>query len=342
MKYENQFLDELSIIIVTWNGDALLANCLQSLVNSCGNVPEVIVVDNAGLSSTRLIVERYEHVKYLPLERNVGFSGGNNVGLTNCTRRYVLLLNNDTVVHEQPFTKLIRHLKGHPEIAVVQGRMNMPLAGNVLDACGIMMSKCGVLMDRYSHKRESTVVPESYVYAAKGACLLFDRTVLDDLKILFYDHFFNNHEETDFCHRVWLSGRRVAYVETPAIDHLCNQSVCRIQRVECEAQSLSNHLFSYLTLFGMRGLLTIFPVFCVLQILIALRFLFVGKTLYAHVVVSAVHRLWQRRGIIRKVRHEVQSSRRISDSQLFKMIVPPRSLQYGWLWLRGRQDEFWN
>lgn len=341
MTTERAFLDELSIIVVTWNGDELLANCLQSLAECCGTVPEIVVVDNAGLGSTRAITERYVNVRYIPVANNVGFSGGNNIGLSGCTRKYVLLLNNDTIVHQQPFSTMIAYLKDHPDVAVVQGRMNLPLMGNVLDACGIMMSRCGILMERYAHMSSTLSVQGRYVLAAKGACLLFDRTVLDDVRVLFHNHFFNNYEDADFCHRVWLGGHKVVYLDTPAIDHLCNQSVRKIRRIDFEAQTLSNQLFSYLTLFGKRGLIMVLPLFVMFHLAIALRFLLVGQSQNCRIVLRAICRLWGRRHCLSYTRHMVQSNRKISDSELFEKVMPKHSLRYGWLWVRGRHEEFW-
>ena len=81
-------LDDLSIVIVTWNGDPLLSRCLDSLSRVCGNRPQVIVVDNAGLETTRALSARYENVQYVRAEGNLGFAGGNNLGLRFCTRKY--------------------------------------------------------------------------------------------------------------------------------------------------------------------------------------------------------------------------------------------------------------
>lgn len=63
---------------------------------------------------------------YVPTVRNLGFAGGNNVGLKACTRDFVLLLNNDTVVHEDSFSPLIDFLERHPKVGIVQGTMNVP------------------------------------------------------------------------------------------------------------------------------------------------------------------------------------------------------------------------
>lgn len=71
-------LDRISIVIVTWNGDNLLKDCLDSLIKIYGTLPETIVVDNADLVSTAALVGSYVNAKYVPLPENLGFAGGNN------------------------------------------------------------------------------------------------------------------------------------------------------------------------------------------------------------------------------------------------------------------------
>ena len=119
-------IERLSILIVTWKGDDLLRVCLSSLARVYGSRPEVVVVDNADQTSTRALVSAYAHARYVTTVRNLGFAGGNNVGLKACTRDFVLLLNNDTVVHEDSFSPLIDFLERHPKVGIVQGTMNVP------------------------------------------------------------------------------------------------------------------------------------------------------------------------------------------------------------------------
>ena len=97
-------LDRLSIIIVTYNSGEILRQCLNSLRHSCGVLPEIIVVDNANNSATKLLVAEYVNTKYIASEENLGFAGGNNLGLPYCTRDYILLLNDDTIIEEGPFS----------------------------------------------------------------------------------------------------------------------------------------------------------------------------------------------------------------------------------------------
>ena len=58
-------LSRVSILIVTWNGDDLLRDCLDSLDAVYADVPEIVVVDNAAMESTRNLVARHPHTKYI-------------------------------------------------------------------------------------------------------------------------------------------------------------------------------------------------------------------------------------------------------------------------------------
>src|SRR5690606_21886479 len=92
-------MPDLSIIIVSWNVADLLANCLDSILSSPISVEEtqIIVVDsNSSDQTVPMLRERYPQVKLLAQNENVGFTGGNNIGLAEAKGRYLLLLNPDT------------------------------------------------------------------------------------------------------------------------------------------------------------------------------------------------------------------------------------------------------
>ena len=184
-------LDRLSILIVTWNGDKVLSNCLNSLKSVYDEIPEIIVVDNANLNSTKQIVMGYPNCKYVSAESNLGFAGGNNLGLTYCSRDFVLLLNNDTIFHTDSLSPLLNYLKANIQIAVVQGTMKLVRIGNKLDTCGTMLTQWGKLFLRhYMEPIESTKLAPCPVFSAKGAFLLFRKSILADLgNVLFYDFF---------------------------------------------------------------------------------------------------------------------------------------------------------
>ena len=68
-------LNNLSVLIVTWNGDDLLNNCLSSIFRVYGDALEIIVVDNANLESTKQLVSSFKNTKYIASASNLGFAG---------------------------------------------------------------------------------------------------------------------------------------------------------------------------------------------------------------------------------------------------------------------------
>src|SRR3989304_3219233 len=94
----------LAVVIVSWNVRDLLARCLDSLfaeLNSSSMDARVLVVDNASSDgSVALVRSRYSRVEVIASEKNLGFAGGNNIGLnhvqvTEQGVEFVLLLNPD-------------------------------------------------------------------------------------------------------------------------------------------------------------------------------------------------------------------------------------------------------
>ena len=266
-------IDELSIIIVTWKGDGLLKDCLESLSRVYSARPEIVVVDNANQDSTKEIVEGYENAKYVAAQSNLGFAGGNNLGLRHCTRPFILLLNNDTVVHDDSFSPLLEFLKKSPRVGIVQGTLNIPSLNNGL--CGMVMMPWGI--QKHLHRGEPTtttsLVPRR-VTAAKGAMLLFRREVVEQTGFLFYDHFKSYFEETDFCRRASNCGWETWFVPTPPVDHVCGATSGRFSTDEIWAQYFRNIIYSFSRNWGLYGKVMLLPAFCCAALIRSPRNLF--------------------------------------------------------------------
>lgn len=338
----NGRLAELSILIVTWNGDELLRNCLESLAAVCGLEPEIVVVDNAASAETERLVAGFANCRYVQTEKNLGFAGGNNLGVAQCTRPYVVLLNNDTIVHEDSFTPLMQYLDGHPHVGVVQGTLNLSRCGNKLDSCGSLLSPLGGIVQlRFGEPLAEARLEPQTVFTVKGALMMFRRSLLEALPCgLFHGGFFNNYEDIDVCHRVWLTGKEVRFVPTPPVDHLYNATICRLPRGVVRARELANAMFSLHSLLGAYGRWTLLPKFYAYRFLMFLRCVCTFKGKAATVYVDAVRMTWRRRAEIAAVRREVQAKRVISDRELFKRVMFRPPFSYWWnsakIWLSGR------
>lgn len=108
------------IVIVNWNTQHLLAQCLRSIEESVSRLEgwnvETLVVDNASTDgSVMMIRKQFPWVHLIENQQNVGFARANNQAIRQSRGRYVLLLNSDTEVRPGALEALLQFMEGHPE-----------------------------------------------------------------------------------------------------------------------------------------------------------------------------------------------------------------------------------
>ena len=98
----------VSVIIVNFNGEKLIHECLIALEKQTHADFEIIIVDNGSSDNTLKVIHQFlkktsikSPVKIIPITRNLGFSGGNAEGLRHASGNYIALLNNDTEPDEE-------------------------------------------------------------------------------------------------------------------------------------------------------------------------------------------------------------------------------------------------
>lgn len=327
--------DSLSILIVTWNSDDLLMNCLNSITSVYGFGIETVIVDNANSQTTKSICEKYPDTIYVSSPENRGFAGGNNLGVVHCTRKYILLLNDDTLIRADSFTPLVEYLDEHHEVGVVQGTLTLPLCENRLDTCGTDITGIGNLKLRHfmQQLKEANLTPTA-VFSAKGAMLMFRASLLEELRNsdtgLFHDSFFNNYEESDFCHRVWLVGKEVHFVPTPPVEHICNATIARLNASDVKTREISNIIFSYFTLLDLYGLFRLIPPFFCYRIFMTIGYLIRFNGKMGMTFPRAIVMAFRRRREISSTRKFMQSRRVVDDKSLFKKVMIKQPLSYWW------------
>ena len=102
----------ISVVVLNWNGKEVVEKCLQSLQGQTYQPLEIIVVDNASTDdSMDLVRKKFLNVKLILNERNLGFGGGNNVGIRASQGRYIMMLNNDTRLDSKCIEELKRSIE---------------------------------------------------------------------------------------------------------------------------------------------------------------------------------------------------------------------------------------
>ena len=127
----------LSFIIVTWNNEDTIIDCLDSIYKNCKNF-EIIIVDNNSSDNTIKIIKnkKYNYCKIIESKENLGFAGGNNLGLKYVNSDYICYLNPDTILLEDIIQPSLYILKNKPEVGVVGSKLlykNMKLQSSTFN-----------------------------------------------------------------------------------------------------------------------------------------------------------------------------------------------------------------
>src|SRR6218665_3412211 len=120
---------QLSVVIVNYNVEYFLEQCLRSVFNALKNVEgEVWGVDNNSVDgSMKMVKEKFPQAKLIENKQNTGFSFANNQAIKESVGKYILLLNPDTLVEEDTFEKVVAFMDAHPDagglgVKMIDGR----------------------------------------------------------------------------------------------------------------------------------------------------------------------------------------------------------------------------
>ena len=229
-------LPDLSIVIVNWNTEAMLRDCLRSVQAGIGAAigglrAEVIVVDNASDDGSPEMVEsEFPQVVLIRNAENRGFAAANNQGFAVARGRHVLLLNSDTVVHGQVLGRSVAWLDAHGDVAAMGCRvlntdgtvqltcsMYPSILNQLLQATGLWKLRRPRFLGRFlmtDWARDS----ERAVDTISGCYLLVRARVIAEVGPL-DEAFFFFGEETDWCRRMRDAGWKLMFAPVGEITH---------------------------------------------------------------------------------------------------------------------------
>jgi GT2 family glycosyltransferase len=229
---------DISIIIVSWNTEDILRNCLTSIYEDGGDVAyEVIVIDNASSDgSAEMVRKNFPQVVLIENSENRGFAAANNQGITIAKGRYVLLLNSDTIVLDKAIEKTLSFADGHPESGIVGCRVLNP-DKTLQPTCFMFPSVLNMLLSttylyklfpksRFFGRERMTWWDRSdtrQVDVATGCFMFVRREAIEQVGLL-DEQFFIYGEETDWCYRFKKAGWKVIFTPCAEIIHLGGQS----------------------------------------------------------------------------------------------------------------------
>lgn len=308
----------VSIIIVNWNGRKWLQGCLDSIQNQRYKHFEVIFVDNSSTDdSIEYVRKTFPDVLILPQTENLGFAAGNNAALKAARGELLLLLNNDILAPPDFLEKFVNEFESIPRIGAAQSKMVQMHEPDKLDSCGSYWTASTFLFHYGNGKpqQEPAYNRPFPVFTNKGASMLIRRDLVDQIG-LFDDDFWCYYEETDFCHRVWLSGYECWYLPSAVMSHAGGGTSLSIENSYIQFHNFKNKLLSFLKNFQLKSFLSVLPPYLAIGIGLSMMWLIQGKYRLSTIFIRSI--FWNIRHF-RKTLHkraEIQSLRKLTDQEL--------------------------
>jgi GT2 family glycosyltransferase len=228
----------LSIVLVGWNNKAYLDPCLKSLYDSgMKNSFDVIVVDNGSTDgSQQMLAEKYPAVMQLQNADNVGLGKASNQGIRATHGRYILLLNNDTIVNGASFDAMIEFLNKNPKTGAVGGKLMNPdgtvQAGynyfSSLHEEFLVATQLGELF-RTGYPAVMDAIEVKSVDWLGSACLMVRRSALDQVGLLDEGYFIYG-DEADLQYRMKKARWDVHFLPNATTIHYGGRSMDRWKR----------------------------------------------------------------------------------------------------------------
>ncbi len=221
-------MDLVSIITVNYNGYEDTCAMIESLAQWETFPYEIIAVDNASKNNEAVLLqEKYPAVTSLRSDKNLGFAGGNNLGLLHAKGNYILYLNNDVEI-EEPFLEcLVNALRKDASMGIVSPKIKYGYARERIQYAGFAPLSYITLRNWIigtGEVDEGQHDLPGYTAYAHGACMMTTLEVLDKVGPM-SEIFFLFYEEMDWSQRVKDAGYKIGYQPSAVVYHKEGMSI---------------------------------------------------------------------------------------------------------------------
>lgn len=223
---------DLTIIIVNYNSMAYLKKCLNSIINSQYKVNvEIFVSDNNSKDgSIDMVKNEFPQVFLVENKNNLGYSGAANRAIRQSSGRYILILNNDIEVLDNPLDLMVERINRDSDIGLL-GCMLLNSDKTLQQSFGYF--KYGFISEAIQkfifnrYRNENSLMGRYLVKTHKkfrevdwirGACIMARRKAMEDVGLM-DENYFMYFEEVDLCKRIWRKGWRICYFPDAKMIH---------------------------------------------------------------------------------------------------------------------------
>lgn len=217
----------VSIILVNYNGESFVADCLNSLKEIAypTELYEVILVDNASKDgSVKLVRENFPWVKLIPLDRNTGFSEGNNEGVKEARGTYIVFLNTDTTVEKNWLSELVKKIQSDDRIGACSSQVLYNDHREIINTVGGFWSIFGIPGSMGEGMLKDTFKNETLTFSPTGCSMIVRSDLYKELGGFDNDYFLYC-EDADLGWRMWNRNFKVVLAPSSVVYHRVTASL---------------------------------------------------------------------------------------------------------------------
>lgn len=245
----------VSVITINYNQANVTGALLESLRKVTYPDVEVIVVDNFSIEDpTEYITQHFPEVKFIRSEKNLGFAGGNNLGIEAATGEYLLFLNNDTEVDPGFLEPLVQLFETHPDAGAASSKILYYNSGGVIQYAGSTCvnpftgrNKRVGFMEKDQGQHDTLRQTD----LAHGAAMMVPRKVIEKAGMM-PDFFFLYYEEIDWCESIKKAGYKIYFVPGSRVYHKESMSVGKNSTIKTYYMTRNRLLFMRRHTSGMK------------------------------------------------------------------------------------------
>ena len=288
---------------------------------------EIIIVDNNSQDgSVEVITKMFPKVRQVLNKNNSGYAGGNNAGIRQAKGRYLLILNNDTIVTPGFIKPLVADLEKDPNLGIVQSKIFIMDNPKLLDNVVSYLTNLGFLFHiGYLDNDKPEYKKFRETFAAKGACMMVNREVFE--LGAFDEKYWCYFEESDLCWRAWVMGYHVAFEPKSIIYHKMGATSTTMRSAFIHYHSFKNRIRTIVKNASLTTLFWMFPVHIATCVVLSAYFFLSGQTGGSIAILKAIW--WNILNISDTLekRGFIQTRRKLDDDEIFKRVMknPPLS-----------------
>lgn len=258
----------VSVIILNWNTSKDTIECLDSMRGSTYRDFEVVLVDN--FSSFADFKNLEDHVKKSKLKiklirsrSNLGFTGGNNLGIKNSKGKFYCFLNNDTVVERNFLGELLKPFSKSKEVGCTAAKLLFYNNGKtkILQHAGRKITFYGMPVEEAIGQKDSKKYDvEMEEGCVQGACFMVSKEAMRKIREPFCEPYFIYFEEVDMSWRIRSAGYKIIYAPKSRVYHKGSVSM-KVNRALSRQETLTirNKYLTYYRNLPVASFVMLFP-----------------------------------------------------------------------------------